>query len=43
MDNTALNTAGGNGTTTGDRENILNRHEERLVNRTLGLRSYNFV
>jgi len=37
MDNTTLYTAGSNGTTTGDGEYVLDRHQERLVNITLGI------
>ena len=36
LDHTALDTAGGNGTTTGDGEDVLNRHKEGLVGSTLG-------
>ena len=35
--NTSLNTAGSNGTTTSDREDVFNRHKEGLIAVTLGL------
>src|SRR5690554_5065682 len=38
LDDTALNTTGHNRTTTGNREYVFNRHQERLINRTLRLR-----
>jgi hypothetical protein len=31
LDDATLDTAGDDGATTGDREDVLNRHEERLV------------
>mmetsp|Transcript_18285 Transcript_18285/g.27618 ORF Transcript_18285/g.27618 Transcript_18285/m.27618 type:complete len:335 (+) Transcript_18285:323-1327(+) len=37
LDNATLNTAGHNSTTTRDRENVLDRHQERLIDRTLRL------
>src|SRR5690606_26591892 len=37
LDDTALDTAGDDGTPTGDREDVLDRHEERLVDLTLRL------
>src|SRR5680860_1793225 len=36
IDNTALDTASNNSTTARDREYVLNRHQERLVDGTLG-------
>ncbi|SAS53375.1 Uncharacterised protein [Klebsiella pneumoniae] len=38
FDDTALNTTGNNGTTTGDGEYVFDRQQERLVNRTLWFR-----
>mgnify|MGYP003324510913 CR=1 FL=1 len=37
LDDPTLNAASGHGSTTFDREHVLNRHEEILINRTLGL------
>ncbi len=39
MDNASLNTTGGNSTTTGDGENVLDRHQEGLINGTGGQRN----
>src|SRR6056297_3522582 len=38
LDDATLNTTGYYGTATGDREDVLNRHQERLMDRTLRLR-----
>ena len=38
LDDAALDAAGDDGATTGDREDVLDGHEERLVGLTLGLR-----
>src|SRR5690606_35230662 len=38
FDDAALNTTGDNGAATGNGEHVFNRHQERLVNRTHGLR-----
>ncbi len=38
LDDALLDTAGGDGAATGDREDVLDRHEERLVEVTLRLR-----
>src|SRR5690554_2891905 len=38
LDDATLNTASYNGTTTGDGEYVLDRHQERLINGTLRLR-----
>ena len=39
LDDAALDAAGHDGATAGDREHVLDRHQERLVDRTLGLRN----
>src|SRR6185369_8950053 len=39
LDDTALDTARDHGATTGDREHVLDRHQERLVLRTIRLRN----
>src|ERR1044072_7645598 len=38
LEDTTLDTAGDDGATTGDREDVLDRHQERLVDVALGLR-----
>ena len=38
LDDAALDPAGDDGAATGDREDVLDRHEERLVDLALGLR-----
>src|SRR5438270_5570374 len=38
LDDPLLDAAGGDGPAAGDREDVLDRHQERLVQRTLGLR-----
>src|SRR6185312_1383779 len=38
LQDTTLDTTGDDGATTGDREDVLDRHQERLVDVTLGLR-----
>src|SRR6202008_999358 len=38
LDDALLDAAGGDGAATGDREDVLDRHQEGLVERTLGLR-----